>query len=734
MPEQFAYSRSFFDRFYRPENVVIMVTGDFDSEQTLKLIKNHYGDWRRGYEAPQIPAEPEQKSQRRITVPFEGQTLPILSVSFKGERLLPDDSTMMAAILIEDLAFGETSPLYKKLVLEEQRVQFLEADFGFNRDPGLWTIFAMVKDPADVSSVEGEIWGAVQALQARPVSQERLDAVRSNWRYSFLSNMSTPDNVASAMARFIALTGDVAVVDEMFTTAEKLTPADVQRAARTYLTPARSTVAVLHTRGQEIPAPAPATAPVLMPLDADPNVAFKLWFKVGSQHDPQGKEGLAQLTAAMLSEGGTAERGYNAILEALYPLAAGYGASVDKEMTVFSGSAHREAAGGFYPLFVDAVLNPGFREDDFQRLRSRAIDGLEKALRYSSDEELGKAALFTTVFQGTPYAHLETGTVAGLKAITLDDVRAFYKEHYTRENVTVALGGAYDPSLLDRLLADLQRLGDGKPEPVAAPQPAPIAGRQVVLVEKPGESTAISFGYPIDLHRGSREFYALWLANSWLGEHRNSFSHLYQVIRETRGMNYGDYSYIEAFPQGGFRNMPPTGVGRRQQLFEVWIRPVPEERAVFALRAAIRELDRLVDQGLTREQFETQQKFLSKYVAQFATTTSQRLGYAVDDVFYGIEEGHLKRFRETIADLTLEEVNKAIRKHLQSGNMVIAMVTSDAQAMKDVLVQGKATPIDYGELAKPEDVLAEDREIQAYPLDIKASAVRIIPVDEMFAR
>ena len=123
---------------------------------------------------------------------------------------------------------------------------------------------------------------------------------------------------------------------------------------------------------------------------------------------------------------------------------------------------------------------------------------------------------------------------------------------------------------------------------------SPLEGRRVLLVEKPGQSTAISFGHPIDVHRGSREFYALWLANSWLGEHRNSVSHLYQVIREARGMNYGDYSYIEAFPQGGFRQFPPSHVGRRQQLFEVWIRTLPNEQAQFALRAAVRELERLV--------------------------------------------------------------------------------------------------------------------------------------------
>jgi zinc protease len=169
-------------------------------------------------------------------------------------------------------------------------------------------------------------------------------------------------------------------------------------------------------------------------------------------------------------------------------------------------------------------------------------------------------------------------------------------------------------------------------------------------------------------------------------------------------------------------------------MFEIWVRPVPEARAVFALRAAVRELDKLIANGLSQEEFETQQNFLSKYVAQFATSTSERLGYAVDDRFYGIEDGHLKRFRETISSLTRDEVNAAVRKYLQSKNMVIAMVTADAVAMQDTLVGGKKTPIDYGDLTKPKDVTDEDKEIAAYPLNIKASDVTIVPVDEMFAK
>ena len=68
-------------------------------------------------------------------------------------------------------------------------------------------------------------------------------------------------------------------------------------------------------------------------------------------------------------------------------------------------------------------------------------------------------------------------------------------------------------------------------------------------------------GFPIDVLRGAQEWYALAIANSWLGEHRNSSSHLYQVIREARGLNYGDYSYIEHFPAAGGCMMPPQNVG-----------------------------------------------------------------------------------------------------------------------------------------------------------------------------
>ena len=137
---------------------------------------------------------------------------------------------------------------------------------------------------------------------------------------------------------------------------------------------------------------------------------------------------------------------------------------------------------------------------------------------------------------------------------------------------------------------------------------------------------------------------------------------------------------------------------------------------------------------MTPEEFELTRSFLSKYILHFAETTQQRLGYAVDDRFYGIEDGHLQRFRTMMDSITLEEVNAAIKKSMRSDNIVIAMVTSDAKALKSALVADAPSPIDYAGVQKPAEVLEEDKQIQTYPLRIKAADVTIVPVEEMFAR
>ena len=526
---------------------------------------------------------------------------------------------------------------------------------------------------------------------------------------------------------------------------------DLRRHAAAILCLFAATTSVIHAATPRDP-----SAPILVPVANDPTVSFRLWFKVGAQNDPVGKEGLAALTAAMLTEAATQKLRYDEILDKLFPLASGYGAAASMEMTVITGRTHLDNLADFYPLLRDAVLAPAFKQEDLDRLKSRTLNFIENNLRFSSDEELGKAVLYGEIFAGTPYGHLGAGTVASLKSITLDDVQKFYAAHFNRDNVVIGLGGpipAQAEKLLDRpaawisgsadlvnpttvlarLKTDLGKLPAGAPARVPAPQPTPLSGVNVTLIEKQTASTAISVGLPLDVVRGSREWYALAIANSWLGEHRNQSGRLFQIIREKRGLNYGDYSYIEHYPNGGARMTPPQNVPRRRQIFELWIRPVPHEARHFALRAALREVDLLVKNGLTAEQFEERRAFLKKYVLHYASTTSERLGYAIDDAFYGLDEPHLEKYRRLMDELTLTEVNAAIKKHWQLANLQIVAVTQDAAAFADALAADTASPITYAS-PKPASVTEEDKAIATFPLKIKRESVKIVPVAELFAK
>jgi zinc protease len=245
MPTLYDYSREFFRRHYRPENVVLFLAGDLDLDETVAMAERHYGGWEPGYEAPAIPAEPEQEEERRVEVDYEGRSLPILWLAYRAGRFDPEDRIWTAALLLCDLAFGETSDLYHRLVLEEQSVEFIQGDLGWNRDPGLVDVIARVKQPDRVEAVLESIDQAVDRARRAPPDPTRLEELKSRLRYGFLMGLDTPDRVAGAMARIVALTGGIEAVDRLHETIESITPEEVQQAARAYLSSSRRTVAIL---------------------------------------------------------------------------------------------------------------------------------------------------------------------------------------------------------------------------------------------------------------------------------------------------------------------------------------------------------------------------------------------------------------------------------------------------------------------------------------------------------
>ncbi len=799
MPEQFDYSRQFFDRFYRPEYTSVIVAGDAEPERVFDLVERYWGDWKPGGYTAEIPAEPEPSGAVYAHVAWETPTLPWVTVAFHGPAAYgATDADMRAADVLARYAFSRSSDLYRRLVVEDQTVDQLWASFPDRRDPALLTIAARVKDPADVWAVRDAVQQTLAELRVRGVEPERMAAIKSNLKYGFANSLDNSAALASALASYVAVTRDPQTINEVYARYDALAPEDVQAAANRYFTDdrmvvttlsheplpeAKSAVGSVDARVADLeaigaergggPGPAPTDGGPVIVKDAlsdeavrvtsepqaelipnskvyggtlpteplfetivqesdSPLVDFRFLFLAGAADDPAGKEGLAELTARMVADAGSEALPYSDLQQALFPLAAGFSAQVDKEMTVFGGRTHRDNLQAYYQIISGQLLSPGFRAEDFARVKSDLVNAIRVGLRSNNDEELGKEVLYEMVYAGQPYGHLTLGHADAVEALTREDVRDFYRAHYTQRNLTLGLAGDVPADFLARVQADLAA---ALPEGEATRQapitmPAMPDGLEVTLVEKDTRAAAISMGFPINVVRGDPDFPALWLVRSYFGEHRSSNSYLYQRLRAARGLNYGDYAYIEYFPRGMFQFHPDTNLGRRSQLFQVWIRPVPPEQAHFAVRAAVYELQKLVRDGLSEEDFEATRNYLLKFAGVLTQSQGRQLGYALDSQFYGTPD-FAAYIRDGLQKLTLEDVNRALREHLQADDLALVVVTPGAEALADRLVENTPSPITYNS-PKPDEIMAEDEVIQQLPLGIEREDIRLLPVEEVF--
>ncbi len=471
------------------------------------------------------------------------------------------------------------------------------------------------------------------------------------------------------------------------------------------------------------------TPHVFLPSES-PLISMRIQFLTGSVDDPKGKAGLASLTAAMIAEAGSKAMTYDQIVADFYPMATDFGWQVDKEMTTFIGQTHADNLEKYYGLISQMLLDPGFREDDFKRLKDEAVNFLKVYLRQTNDEELGKERLYNIIYAGHPYEHHSVGTVSSLEKITLQNVKDFYKQNYTRANLVLGLSGGFDTEFSNRLEKDFAKLPGGIKSPRKFPAPKLSRGMKIDIVQRETRATAISLGFPIEVNRAHPDYAALALVASYFGQHRSSNSYLYGRLRELRGLNYGDYAYIEYFPRGMFQFEPSPNLARSQQIFQIWIRPVEPNNANFTLRAALFEYDKLIKNGLSKTDFEETKQFLMKYVNILTQTKNQELGYALDSRYYGIPE--FNQFMKTnLSKLTLEDVNRAIKKHLTSDKMRVVMITRDAEGLKKEIVENQPGKISYAS-PKPQEVLDEDKIISTFPIPVKAADITVTPVENVF--
>ncbi len=222
--------------------------------------------------------------------------------------------------MLASIFFGQTSDLYKKLVVTEQKVDQLEVDVPASFDPSLFTVLARVKNSDDTPYVRDQILSAAARARASLVPADRLADAKSFDRYSFARGIDSTERVAAVVSRYASYKRSYQTVNNYYRTLESLAPADLQSAARKYFDDRGLIVTTLSR--DPLPAgierapslaslePQPRAAsvsggdvPLVLQKSLLPQLDVKLLFTVGSAHDPAGKEGLAALTAAMLTQG-----------------------------------------------------------------------------------------------------------------------------------------------------------------------------------------------------------------------------------------------------------------------------------------------------------------------------------------------------------------------------------------------------------------------------------------------
>ncbi len=771
MPDQIEYAKEFFDRWYRPENTAMLIVGDVDPEATYSLIKQYWDSWERGTYAVEIPVEPAPTGPVYEHIQWDGETQPWLLLGFRSPAFRPGEKDMPAMNLLSALYFSDSSALYQKLVIDDQSVDSLATDFPLNKDPNLNLIYARLTDESYMADVEAAILATLAEARTTLIGAAKVEETKSRLRYSFAAQLDHSSGIGTALASYVQYSRTPETVNEMYQAYDALTAEDIRHFANEYFTDAsRVTVSLsneasiadfgneimldelvagattsgastnsasrtIEPKDDEILSARTEAVPVAIvakPIASSPLVDVSILIHAGAGMDPAGKKGLATLTASMLTEGGSATWSIQEINAAMYPIASGFTANVDKEMTRLSGQVHKDNLDTWYRYVRSQLLNPGWHEQDFERVKTQQINVVRTNLVSDNDEELAKEVLSADIYGPQhPYGSLNAGNSGDIASITLDEVKAFYARYYTVNNMTIGLSGGYPESFATRLSQDLQVLPSGSRARVELPAADSIDSNSVTIIEKATPAVAVSFGFPIDLKRGDPDWLALWLARSYLGEHRSENGRLYQRIRVERGMNYGTYAYVEYFPGGMFSMRPDTNKGRRQQIFQIWIRPLRNNNdAHFATRAAKFELDRLVRDGMTETEFEATREFLSKFASLMADGQSRQLGYALDSQYYAIDE-FADYVRQGLSKLKLADVNRVIRENLITDNMHYVFVTRDAADLRGRLVSDQESPLIY-EAEKAPALLREDEIIGSLALGFDAEDVRIISADSVF--
>lgn len=717
--------KAFFLRWYGPNNAVITIGGDLDSKQTLEWVNKYFGSIPRGPEVENAPKQPVTLAEDRFITLEDRIQQPMVMIgwptTYRGND--KEASLDMLATLLGD---GKTSLLYQELVKTGKVVDagafhdcaelsctmyvYAMADSGDNN--GLATVYTEVMDVLDKFGKEG-------------VSQEDLEEVQGSAEAGAIFGLQSVSGKVSQLASNQTFYGNPNQLEKQLADLNSVTPEKVSQVFDAYIenknkvtlsvipkgktqlqvklptftTPKRTLpdYGKLSENSLEIrkaiddfdrsimPQPSQAVTakvPDIYRTKLDngievlgteaietPTVQLQISIPAGNRYIPRGKEGLAELTAAMMEEG-TQKQTAEEIQKQLDKLGSSISFNTGNYTTTISIASLTKNIDQTLAIVNEMLFEPAFKDVDFKRLQKQAVEGLVYA--HQKPSWLASQATREVLFKGTVFARSSDGTLASIEGLTVNDVKRFYKENYTPVGTQVISVGDMSKSDLASKLSFLANWQGEAPQ-LLAPQKLPVLNQQkVYLVDKPNApQSVIRFvrqGVSFD---ATGELFQTQLANFNLGGNFNS--RINQNLREDKGYTYGAGGYL---------------MGNKEFGMSIFYAQVRTDVTLESINEFIAEMQKYSDDGMTMDELNFMRLAVGQKDALKYETPSQKASLLGKILTYSLNEDFIEEQNELVATLDRNELNELATKWFDPTQYQIIVVGDKKSLMPKLKTLG----------------------------------------------
>ena len=694
-------AQAFYERWYAPDNATVILAGDVDPGEAVKLMGEVFGALpASGVSGAALPEEPPQAAPRRVEATLEVSN-DRLQVGFKIPRGDHPDAAALKVLQVA-LTEGRSAPVVRALEdtgLAASVGSFLEG----MQEPGLLEITVTAGEGVSAEQLEAALFSELRRLKDEGLIAADLERGRSQLKANMLRELEGNAGKASFLGWYAVTHGDWRGGPAMLAAVDAVSLADLERVLATYLTSERSTVAVGRASGASggtvsarartplssgpaLEARPPAGAPSLergavteaevagarLVTVYDPAaqvLTLRMGWPAGAAAAPSG---VATLTAKMLLRG-TERRSRAAFEASVEQLGATLDINADVDHAILTATVPADNWPRFYALLSEALSAPSFAPAELKKL---SLEVANRALLQRDNDSALVERAFAQARYGAdhPYGRDPLGTPAALAAITPAQLRAFHGAFYVSEGAVVGLSGAFDAGARADLEALIRALGGPAPARAAVP-PAPAIARRVVVVDKPERSQVqLRIAVP-GVEPGGQHWPAFYLGTQVVGGFQDT-AWLYDRVRIQRGWSYFAYG------QNRHKEADDTWVA--------WLAPGTEQAAGAA--ALVREsMIEAAAEGISAEALEQVRDTAVNGAPFLYDTASRRMGLRFSFHLTGVDDLALI---EALPDVALAQVNEALGEVLapEAGALIVAVATA---AEVDLSALGPVEVVSY---------------------------------------